>query len=227
MSDILLVEDHKETSVMLAAALEEAGFGVHCAGTVKAGKEFLGHNSPGLVILDLQLPDGCGLELCRWVRGMENLANIPVIALTGQDELKDKTKGFLAGVDQYLTKPIIMDELVMWVKALLRRVDMDKSGGAVLTLHDLQLDVKAQIVKYKNSPVGNLTTREFELLYALAKNSPRIFSRKDILAGVWRTVAVENLVDTHLFNLRKKLPPELSEKIQAVAGKGFRYLDER
>lgn len=226
MNGILIVEDHKETCAMLSAALEEAGFGVHCVGTVKAAKEFLGRSSPCLVILDLHLPDGHGLEVCSWARNSDRLARIPVIALTGRDELSDKEKGFSAGVDQYLTKPIIMEELVMWVKALLRRVDMDKSGGAVLTVNHLQLDMKAQLVKYKNQPVTNLTRREFELLHALVKNSPRIVSRAEILAKVWRTVSVENLIDTHMHNLRGKLPPELSGKIQAVAGKGFRYFDK-
>lgn len=223
---VLIVEDHKETCDMLEAALEEAGFKTVIAGSVKTAKEYIARRYPCLVILDLHLPDGHGLEVCSWVRSTGKLAGIPIIVLTGQDELRDKAKGFSAGVDQYLTKPIIMDELVMWVKALLRRVDMDKSGGAVLTVSDLQLDAKAQIVKYKSKPVENLTGREFELLYALAKNSPRILSRKEILSEVWHTVAVENLIDTHMFNLRNKLPPELSEKIQAVAGKGFRYFDK-
>jgi DNA-binding response OmpR family regulator len=87
------------------------------------------------------------------------------------------------------------------------------------------MDVKNQMVKYRNKVVKELTRREFELLYALVKNSPKIFSRKEILSEVWHTVAVENLVDTHLFNLRGKLPPELSEKIQVVPGKGFHYFD--
>lgn len=224
--DILIVEDHKETCEMLSAVLEGGGFGVHCVGTVKAAKEFLARNNPCLIILDLKLPDGHGLEVCAWVRTKGHQANVPIIALTGQDELNIKKKGFLAGVDQYLIKPMDVDEVMMWVKALLRRVDMDKSGGAVLVLSDLQLDAKAQLVKYKNKPIENLTRREFELLYALVRNSPRILSRKEIVGKVWRTMSVENLVDTHLFNLRSKLPHELSEKIQAVAGKGFRYFDK-
>lgn len=225
-TDILIVEDHKESCDLLAAVLEEAGFSVHCVGTVKAAKEYLKHNHPCLMTLDLQLPDGCGLEVCFWARANGRHGNMPIIALTGQDDFQDKKKGFLAGVDQYLTKPMVVDEVVMWVKALLRRMDMDKSGGPVLTLGDLQLDAKAQIVKYKNNPVANLTRREFELLHALVKNSPRILSRKEILEKVWRTVSVENLIDTHLFNLRNKLPQELSANIQAVAGKGFRYFNK-
>ena len=224
--DILIVEDHVESCEMLSSVLEEAGFCPHCVGTVKAAKEFLGRGAPCLMILDLKLPDGHGLEVCAWVRTRGGQENMPVIALTGQDAFVDKKKGFLAGVDQYLTKPMVVDEIMMWVKALLRRVDMDKSGGAVLTISDLQLDAKAQLVKYRSRPVENLTRREFELLYALAKSSPRILSRSEILAKVWHTVSVENLVDTHLYNLRNKLPRELSEKIQAVAGKGFRYYDK-
>lgn len=225
-SRILVVEDHKETCNMLSSALEEAGFAVNCAGTVKTAKKFIARTNPCLIILDMHLPDGHGREVCFWVRGSAGQKNIPIIALTGQHELEDKKKGFLAGVDQYLLKPIDLEELLLWVKALLRRVDMDKSGGEVLTIAGLQLDVKAQLVKYEHKPVGDLTPREFELLYALAKNSPRMLSRREILDKVWHTVSVENLVDTHLFNLRKKLPPKLSEKIQAVAGKGFRYYDK-
>lgn len=225
-SGILIVEDHKETCDLLKAALDDAGFRSHCVGTVTAAKAYLNHHHPCLVILDMRLPDGHGLEVCCWVRNNEKLENIPIIALTGEDEIHHKQKGFSAGVDQYLTKPIVMDELVMWVQALLRRVAMDKSGGTVLTICALEIDVKAQIVKYRNKPVENLTRREFELLYAMAKNSPRIISRKEILSKIWRTVAVENLVDTHMFNLRNKLPPELASKLQSVPGKGFRYFDK-
>lgn len=224
-SVILVVEDHKETCAVLKAALEEEGLEVQCAGTVKAGKAFLGRQKPRLIVLDLLLPDGNGLELCGWARRNKELCNIPVIALTGQDELNDKKRGFDAGVDQYLTKPIVIDEFVMWVKALLKRVEMDTRSGKILTLSGLHMDVPAHIVKYNGHIVENLTRREFSLLYVLAKNSPRTMSRRAILSEAWKTVSVENLVDTHLFNLKRKLPVALAEKIQSIAGKGFRYYD--
>lgn len=223
---ILVVEDDVETCEMLKAALEDAGYSVVCSGTVRGAKEFLSRDIPCLVILDLRLPDSHGLELCGWAREHARLSDIPIVALTGQDELSHKEKGFAAGVDQYLTKPIAMDELVMWVKALLRRAAMGKNNGTVLTLGVLKIDPAAQIVKYKGSVVPNLTRREFELFYALVKNSPRLLSRQEILVNIWRTVAVDNLVDTHMFNLRNKLPRQLSVNIQAVSGKGFRYLDK-
>lgn len=222
---ILVVEDHCETREMLKAVLEDAGFCVFCTSRVKAAKDFLKQNCPSVIVLDLHLPDGSGLDICRQVRLTPGQESVPIIALTGQDGFEDKQRGFTAGVDQYLTKPIIMDELVLWVQSLLRRVAMDKSGGAHFVLGALHIDVNARIVKYKNSPVAGLTGREFDLLLALAKSSPRIVSRREILEKIWYTVAVPNLVDTHMFNLRSKLPPELSHKIQAVPAKGFRYLD--
>jgi len=224
-ASILIVEDHLETRELLRAAIEDAGYSVTCAGNVKDALTYLGTSKPSLLILDISLPDGSGLELCAAARGSDGLADIPVIALTGRDKLEDKKRGFACGVDQYLTKPIVMDELVMWIKALLSRVAMDKSGGTELRIGALELNVKSQLVRYAGKTVANLTRREFELLYALAKNSPAVLSRREILSQVWRTVSVENLVDTHLFNLRKKLPQALSRRVQAVAGKGFRYFD--
>lgn len=223
---ILIVEDHKETQLMLTAALEDSGFSVHCVDTIQAARDAMRRAAPCLLILDLVLPDGHGLEVCSWVRTHSGQESMPIIALTGQDGLRNKQEGFCAGVDQYLTKPIDMAELVMWVKALLRRVDMDKSGGPLLTANDLQLDARSQLVKFRSRAVENLTRREFELLYALVKNSPRILPRREILEKIWRTVAVENLVDTHMFNMRGKLPPELAENVQSVPGKGFRYFDK-
>jgi len=225
-NSILIVEDHKETCEMLRAAIEDAGFRPACAGGVQSALEYLKNNRPCMLILDLHLPDGNGLEVCSRVRDSDSLADIPIIALTGQDELADKKKGFATGVDQYLTKPIVMEELLMWIKALLRRISIDKNGGTVLEMRGLSMDVKAQLVRYNGVEIENLTRREFELMFALAKNSPKLLSRKEILSQVWCTVSVENLVDTHMFNLRNKLPAELSAKIQSVHGKGFRYFDK-
>lgn len=222
---ILVVEDHKDTCLMLTAALGEGGYLTHCVGGVQEAKHYLENHTPSLVVLDIRLPDGSGLEVCAWVREHERLSGMPVIALTGQDELEHKKSGFAVGVDQYLTKPIVMEELLMWVKALLRRVVLDKRGGSVVALGDLELDSGAQIVRFRSVRLPSLTRREFGLLFALVKRSPGILSRKEILSEVWRTVAVENLVDTHMFNLRNKLPPGLAVRIQSVAGKGFRYFD--
>lgn len=218
----MVLEDHKETCDLLLAALEEEGFRVFCERTVAAAKDFLKREIPSLVVLDLSLPDGDGLQVCAWMKRDGRLENVPIIAFTGRDELSDKKKGFAAGVDQYLTKPIDMGEFVMWAKALLRRAGAEKSAG-ILTADDLEIDTGAQLLKYKGRSVANLTWREFSLLAALVRNSPRLLSRREILSEIWHTVAVDNLVDAHMYNLRRKLPRGLSERIQSVTGKGFRY----
>ena len=221
---ILVVEDHQETRDLIKAALEHEGFKVNCKGTVNEGKDFLKQHRPAFVILDLALPDGCGLEVCGLVRGDPRLSKTPVIALTGLGEFEDKKRGFAAGVDQYLVKPLEVEELLLWVRALLRRVDWDASGRVLPVFGDLQICAETYLVKFRNKVIGNLTRREFDLLYFLVATSPKLISRQGIIAKVWRTAAVENLVDTHIHNLRQKLPPLLAARIQSVAGKGFRYL---
>ncbi|HBE89293.1 MAG TPA: DNA-binding response regulator [Elusimicrobia bacterium] len=223
-NSVLVVEDNRETRVMLEAVLADAGFRPVCAGCVRDAETYLERHRPCLVILDLALPDGDGLDICRGIREGERFPDIPIIALTGKAALAEKKKGFSSGVDQYLTKPIDMDELVMWSKALLRRVSRDKSGGSSLRAGELEIDIKAHLVRYAGRTLESLTRREFQLLHALVKNSPAILSREEIISHVWRTAAVVNLVDTHLHNLRRKLPPELAGKVQAVPGKGYRYL---
>lgn len=220
-----MVEDHKETCALIKALIEREGYLFACAKTLREGKEYLFRQRPALIILDLRLPDGNGLELCELVRGSPELAKIPIIALTGLTELSDKKRGFDAGVDQYLEKPLILEELPLWIHALLRRVEWDANKEPLPAYGDLQISGESYIIRFQDKVIGNLTRREFDLFYFLVKNSPKVYSREAIISGVWKTASVENLVDTHIFNLRQKLPRQLAQRIQSVPGKGFRYLD--
>jgi len=219
-----MVEDHKETCNLIRSVLKRDGFQFACAGTLREGKDFLKKNKPDLIILDLRLPDGNGLELCVLVRESLKLCKTPIIALTGLTEFSEKKRGFEAGVDQYLEKPLVVEELSLWVKALLRRVDWDLHGGGLLAFGDLEISEESYVVKFQGTSTGNLTRREFDLFFFLVKNSPKIFSRTDIISKVWKTASVDNLVDTHIFNLRQKLHRELAARLQSISGKGFRYL---
>jgi len=221
---ILAVEDHKETLNLIRAALESEGYEILGAQTLQDGLKLAESRKPDLIVLDLGLPDGHGLELCCKVRSSRALAAIPIIALTGEAELHQKKKGFEYGLDQYLTKPIEMEELVMWVKALLRRVDIERGADLESKAYgDVKLSLEAHLLTFRGKYTEDLTKREFELFSALIAASPRIFSRAEIIREIWKTESVENLVDTHIFNLRKKLPPELASRVESVPGKGFRY----
>jgi len=209
---------------LVKAVLRRGGFWFDCAKTLGEGRNYLTKNKPDLIILDLRLPDGNGLEICELVRSSPELAKIPIIALTGLTEFSDKKRGFAAGVDQYLEKPLILEELPLWAHALLRRVEWDAEAGPMPAFGDLQICGESFVVKFQDKVIGNLTRREFDLFYFLVKNSPKIFSRADIIAKVWKTASVDNLVDTHIFNLRQKLPGELAARVQSISGKGFRYL---
>jgi two-component system alkaline phosphatase synthesis response regulator PhoP len=221
---ILIVEDNSELSLVLEQVLSESGYEVITSDLVASGYNIFINRKPNLVIVDINLPDGSGLELCKKIREHPYLKSTPVIILTAQNEIEEKIKGFSYGADQYLVKPLPASEIVMWVNALLRRVEFDKEGSSnKIIVGNLIVEKESMLVKYKGMVINNLTEREFLVFYALVEHRPNILSRKFILSKVWNTIAVDHLVDTHIYNLKKKLPPELADKIQSVPGKGFRF----
>lgn len=222
---ILIIEDDPSIRVMIRELLTPEGHRILEADGAQVGLHLFRSRKPDLVLLDVELPDGNGREVCRKIRASESLGATPVIMLTGQAKLEDKLSGFDVGADQYLAKPMRPEELIMWVRALLRRVGYDKEEGDELRSGELAIDLKAHLVRFREQTIGHLTGKEFDLLYYLVKKSPNVLSRKYILSSLWHTVAVDHLVDTHISNLRKKLPPEVSDRIQNVPGKGFRYLE--
>lgn len=224
---ILVVEDDTAANAMVCAAVGAEGATPLMAENLARAAELVDKESPDLVILDLNLPDGDGLRLCRRLRSRRETRAVPIIALTAHGDMARKREGFAAGVDQFLTKPIELAELALWCKALLRRVELDRRAAMPsFTKGDLQIDEEAHLVVFRGKPIPTLTRREFQLLHHLARNSPRVFGRDEILSVIWRTVAVENLVDAHIYNLRRKLPPALASRLRSVPGKGFRYLPE-
>src|SRR5581483_354990 len=149
----------------------------------------------------------------------------PVIMLTARGRMEEKEEGFGAGADQYLVKPVETKELLMWVQALLQRLAYERDEGGELVAGELVLDARAHLARFRDVTISNLTVKEFELLYSLVRSRPNVLSRKFILSKLWRTVALDSVVDSHMHNLRRKLPPALSDKLQAVPGKGFRYFE--
>ena len=217
-------EDDAELRVPIRDILVASGYRVLEAESVEMGVHLFLRQTPDLAILDVELPDGSGLEVCRAIRGHKTLSKTPVIMLTGAGKLEEKTAGFAAGADHYLIKPIQPEELLLWIGALLRRAAPDEGSGKFVEAGDLRVDLEAHLVRFKGQDITDLTVKELQLIGFLVRHRPKPVSRKQILSVLWRTVAVDHLVDTHISNLRKKLPPELSDRIQSVPGRGFRYL---
>lgn len=225
---VLTVEDNKETLAMIMAALDSEGYTALGAETLKDGLAIAESRRPCLIILDLKLPDGDGLELCVKLRASRKLSMTPIIALTGEDKLPQKRKGFDCGLDQYLIKPIEVEELLMWVRALLRRTGLG-SGTPMTesTFEDVKINQDTHMVKFRGQTICDLTKRELELFTVLITSAPRVFTREEIISIAWKTAAVPNLVDTHIYNLRKKLPAGLAARLQSVPGRGFRYFSPK
>lgn len=222
---ILLVEDEPQTRQAIQTVLGAKGWRALAADSVAVGWHLFTSEQPDLTIIDLGLPDGSGLDLCKKIRDHKELRHTPVIILTAKGEYETKVSGFAAGADQYLVKPVSPQELALWAEALLRRLVYDKEEGDVLSAGGCSIDLQAHLVRYKDETIPYLTVKEFELLYFLVKKRPQVLSRKYILSHLWHTIAVDHVVDTHLTNLRHKLPRELADKIQTVPGKGFRFLE--
>ena len=220
---ILIVDDEEAARGPLRDALSAAGYAVVEAQDLEAARRALRASTPGLVVLDLALPDGSGVDLCREIRADPALSETPVVMLTGRRRMDQKDEGFAAGADQYLVKPVEPHELVLWVQALLRRIRIDSGETERIEAGDVTVEVKAHLVRFKGETLADLPAKEFELFAFLVRKRPQVFSRKEILADLWHTAAVDNAVDMMLHHLRRKLPPELALRVQSVPGKGFRY----
>lgn len=222
---ILLVEDDPEVRQPLKAALEEKGYRVIESDRAEVGFQLFVTRRPDLVVLDLDLPDGYGLDITLRIRKSKGKSKTPIIILTAHSDVDTKMAGLDFGADQFLVKPVAPEEFIRWVGALLRRVEFESGEGAQLTVGELTLRIESREAFHGKTAVPALTAKEFELLHYLVKNRTRVVSRKEILSKVWKTVAVDHTVDTHIGNLRKKLPVEIADKIQNVRGRGFRYFD--
>lgn len=222
---MLLVEDDAITRRLLAGPVAEAGYRVLEADRVSAGLHLFRKEKPDLVVLDVNLPDGSGLDFCRAVREHKERGTTPVIMLTGRGEIEDKAAGFSAGADQYLVKPVGARELLLWAEALLRRLRFDAGEDGVLEAGLLKIDPKAHLVHYDGISIGYLTRKEFDLFYFLVRSRPQVISRKQVLSNLWHTILVDHVVDNHIGNLRRRLPQALADRIQTIPGKGFRYLE--
>lgn len=224
MDPILIVDDEEKIRSLVRMYLEREGYEVEEAENGRAALEKFHNKHYSLMIVDLMMPEIDGWRVCREVR--EN-STIPIILLTARGEEFDRILGFELGADDYLVKPFSTKELVARVKALLRRSTLGHTtaNNQGLTYGLLKIDKDRHVVAIGDEQVG-LTPREFELLYFLAKNPGRVFSREQLMETVWGYdfYGDARTVDTHIKKLREKLnDPQVRAMVATVWGIGYKF----
>jgi len=224
---ILLIEDDRKAARLLARGLQEEGFVVDVVHTAEEGDEEAFVTAYDLIVLDWMLPGKDGLTLCRDLR--QRGCKTPVLMLTARDALGDRVAGLNTGADDYLTKPFAFDELLARVRALLRRSEIMRP--VVLAVADLSLDPQSQRVM-RGGIALDLTHKEFAILQILLRHAGEVVSRSRLAEQVWKDdlIAIDNLIDVHIGNLRRKVDaPPAAPLIHTVRGRGFRLApaDER
>jgi DNA-binding response OmpR family regulator len=217
---ILVVEDETSIASFVAAYLRNAGYGVRTASTAQAAVVELTTEQPALVVLDLNLPDGDGVELCRRIR---KSSDVPILMLTARDEDVDKIIGLEVGADDYMTKPFNPRELVARVKSILRRAAPERREPESATIQhgDLLVDAGRREVKVGDEEV-QLAPKEFDLLWELLDHRGLVLTRDQLLERVWGyTFAGDTrTVDVHVRQLRRKLGE--ASPIVTVWGVGYK-----
>jgi len=229
-TNILLIEDDKNIAELVSLHLNNIGFQVERAATFTEGNKLATTNKYELILLDLMLPDGDGMDICRNLR-MEKIQT-PIVMLTAKSEEIDKVLGLESGADDYITKPFSIREFVARVKAIIRRSSVslvDDHEDSLLTFSDLNIDLKKRKVTINNQNI-DLTKKEFELLYFLAKNKGITYSREKLLNIIWGYdfAGYDHTVNSHINRLRAKIEknPAKPNYILTSWGVGYRFNDE-
>lgn len=220
--DILIVEDEKKIAESLKQGLEECGYEVMIAYDGLMGEKMINNYSFNLILLDVNLPGLNGIELSKKVRQKDK--NIPILMLTTFGSINDKVEGFDAGADDYLVKPFSFDELIVRIRALIRRTtDSNIPVGNVLKFADLEMNLDTKVVSRSGKKI-RLTAKEFQLLEYLLRNRKRVVSRADIGENVWNINfdTQTNTIDVYVNYLRKKIDKDFSQKlIHTQVGFGY------
>ena len=227
---VLIVEDDRKIARVVAIYLEQAGYRVVSAASGKDALAAATKELPLLVVLDLMLPDVGGEQL---IQDLKALADIPVIMLTSRSSEEDRIAGLALGADDYVVKPFSPRELVLRVKAVLKRTQRDDLSDAEAVSFErgsLILDGHRYEVKWKGAPV-NLTPAEFKVLFSLASNPDRVITRSELVdkALGYQFEGYERSIDAHVKNIRQKIgdDPRKPTFILTVYGVGYKFIGKR
>ncbi len=220
---ILIIEDDAELANLIKYNLELSGeYQVKIALNARVGLETVSRRRPSLLILDINLPEMSGFELCRKLRLEKNTTRLPIIMLTARTSESDKVLGLTLGADDYVTKPFSLRELEARVQALFRRSEGQEATGAIYEDGTLHIDSQNFLVKVEQQEV-KLTRKEFALLSLLSQSKGRTLTRDYLLDRIWglEYYGDSRTLDVHIRNLRKKLGRD--DYIETVIGIGYRF----
>lgn len=218
---ILVVDDELDILEILQYNLEKEGYTVRVASNGKKGVEEAKDFQPDLILLDIMMPEQDGVETCRQIREVPELQNIYVIFLTARAEEYSEIAAFDVGADDYIVKPIKPRALMSRISALFRRESKKKKSSSKINIGDLMIDRTSYTVSIGEQQVI-LPKKEFELLYFLAQNPQKVFSRDDLLQNIWGSdvYVLARTVDVHIRKVREKIGEGY---ITTVKGVGYKF----
>ncbi|MCR9251215.1 MAG: response regulator transcription factor [bacterium] len=218
---ILVVDDEADILELLKYNLSKEGYEVKIASDGIKGVDIAKSFLPDMILLDIMMPKQDGVETCRQIRELPELQNTFVIFLTARSEEYSEVAAFDMGADDYITKPIKPRALVSRINALFRREAKKKKDNALIAIGDLTIDRSSYTVVASDEKI-NLPKKEFELLYFLAQNPGKVFSRDDLLQNIWGTdvYVLARTVDVHIRKVREKIGEGY---ISTVKGVGYKF----
>lgn len=223
---ILVVEDETSIAEVISLYLRRAGYNVQIASDGKQAMTIFEAQKPQFVILDLMLPEVDGFSLTRWLR---DRSNVPIIMLTARREEIDRIAGLEMGADDYVVKPFSPQELVSRVRAVMRRLGREQTetqSDGPLSFDNLLIDPRSRVVTLNDTPV-ELTAKEFDMLYLLARHPKQVFTREQLLERVWGGAAYidPGTVTVHVRRLREKIEADPSNptRLLTVWGVGYKF----
>jgi DNA-binding response OmpR family regulator len=218
---VLIVDDDENISEVIKMYLENSGYDTKVCHNGRDAQEMFTQYKPDLVLLDIMLPSVDGIDVLKWIRKQ---SETPVIMLTAKGETFDKVLGLELGADDYIVKPFEPKEMVARVKAVLRRYNVENEDKEVLKFPDLTIDINSYSVLFKGEEI-KMPPKEFELLYFLASNKNRVFTREQLLCEVWGYdyPGDSRTVDVHIKRLREKLHGGANWELETVWGVGYKF----
>ncbi len=218
---VLVVDDEEPILELLKYNLEKQGYDVKIASDGFIGVELAKRFHPDLVLLDIMMPKMDGVETCRQLRAIPELQNTFIVFLTARSEEYSEVAAFDVGADDYITKPIKPRALMSRISALFRRDSKKKSTATQITVGSLTVDRTSYTIKVKGKEIS-LPKKEFELLFFLAQNPNKVFSRDDLLQNIWGSdvYVLARTVDVHIRKVREKIGDDY---ITTVKGVGYKF----